>query len=146
TSSYVVMELLHNKIPFLASNRGGIPELVDPRFHSTNLFEPNAHTLAEKIVSSLNNGVPTPLSKVDLETVHKQWITWHETAFLSYSPESLWSETMPTIQVTVIVVTYDIKAPSLKATLNSLRHQTYKSFNVLLVSAGPLITTYETTE
>ena len=76
-----IFELISMKIPFVASNAGGIPELVHPTSRAKTIFEAgSADQLKEKLLGSLN--LPGESLHVrgmyDPQSVHKQWVRWHE--------------------------------------------------------------------
>jgi glycosyltransferase involved in cell wall biosynthesis len=57
---YTVLECASNAIPFLASNVGGIPEIVaEPDLQEALLFAPNAQALREKIDQYLSSDLAT---------------------------------------------------------------------------------------
>ena len=87
-SPYTVLECLGYGIPFLAANVGGIPELLcltDQQRQSDtcraaanaspNLFQPEPRSLADKLLQTLQNGLPQlPLFKGnENEAVWHQW-------------------------------------------------------------------------
>jgi glycosyltransferase involved in cell wall biosynthesis len=60
-SPNTVYESLEHGIPFIASNVGGVPELITPADHERVLFEPNVGSLAETLDAILADGqVPPP--------------------------------------------------------------------------------------
>ncbi|WP_319578628.1 glycosyltransferase [uncultured Methanospirillum sp.] len=62
-SPCVIYECLIDKIPFLCSNNGGQPELINPNGHNKCLFDPNPEKLAEKVIEVLkckSYSIPKP--------------------------------------------------------------------------------------
>ena len=77
TMSYTVLECLGLGIPFLASNAGGIPELVAPQDLDRVCFPLESSVLAMRLVDALNHGVSPAESSMTQDEVKKRWISWH---------------------------------------------------------------------
>jgi glycosyltransferase involved in cell wall biosynthesis len=77
TYSYVVVELLHNKIPFIASNAGAIPELMSS-FQNQILFEPELNSLIDKLKNVLNNGIIITKPIHSIVEINQFWFDWHK--------------------------------------------------------------------
>lgn len=78
TMCYTVMECLLASVPFLAAKTGAIPELVQSRYHDTNLFELNARALAETLDRAVTEGLPVPEPSFKTESIMKDWAALHD--------------------------------------------------------------------
>jgi|GEM_PF-1019814 len=76
-SPYTVYECLSFGIAFLASNVGGIPELVARENHKQVLFELHAQSLAEKLKGVLSHGALTPRAVSSPHELNQRWLTFH---------------------------------------------------------------------
>jgi O-antigen biosynthesis protein len=77
TYSYVVIELLHNKIPFIASNAGAIPELMSSSQNQI-LFEPELNALIDKLKNVLNHGILITKPIHSIVEINQFWFDWHK--------------------------------------------------------------------
>ncbi len=77
-SPNTVMECLSNDIPLLATDVGGIPELIDPRDRSRTLFPARAGALAERLAEAIRVGQAPSRPTVEPEVTHRLWLEWHE--------------------------------------------------------------------
>ena len=81
-SPNTVLECIGLKIPFLASQAGGIPELIDPRdiavstFHHP-VFERRPEALADKLEAILTNGTRPARRAVSSSGNEAAWCAWH---------------------------------------------------------------------
>ena len=78
TMCYTVMECLLASVPFLAAKTGAIPELVQPRYHATNLFELNARALAESLDRAVTEGLPVPEPSFKTDSIMEDWAALHD--------------------------------------------------------------------
>ena len=77
TMSYTVLECLGLEIPFLASNAGGIPELIASRDLDRVCFPLESSALAMRLEDALNHGMSPAEPAMTQEEVKKRWISWH---------------------------------------------------------------------
>jgi len=73
-----VMEALINGVPVIASNVGGIPEILDD---TTALFEPNYTSLAEKILYFTNHDMLSELSSKQKNRCKELQFDWVKSIF-----------------------------------------------------------------
>jgi glycosyltransferase involved in cell wall biosynthesis len=141
---------LYEGIPFLASNRGGIPELVAPADRDRVLAPAVAAQFASRLLSILTNTRPTsetsPVSNggVDpllptkpaesFDDAGRAWLKWHA-ALRPGTIEPAQHSPKPEPRISVCIAHYQRPA-LLEQMLESLRHQTYSNFEVLLVDDG----------
>ncbi len=73
-----VLECLGACIPFIASNAGGIPEMIVPEDVEATLFDLRPAALAEKLRQVVRNGIRAARSAVEPVANERAWVTWHE--------------------------------------------------------------------
>mgnify|MGYP003732197959 FL=1 len=73
-SPYTVLECLGAGIPFLASDIGGIPELIHPDDRDFVCFSPKPKELAYKLSQVALNGVPIARPAIPFEETEKAWL------------------------------------------------------------------------
>lgn len=142
---YSVIECAVNRIPFLASSVGGVPEIIsDPELQDNLLFLPNSRDLRRCLERYLQNDSSwcTALrakaqETVDIEATNR-WMVQAYSQMLS--PQGVQStSTAPGKAidplVTVCVTFYNL-GDCLPETLASLVAQTYRNAEVLVVDDG----------
>lgn len=124
---YVVVECLENGIPVMASNVGGIPELILSKEH---LFSNGQNGLIEKLREMLFVGWTPVKSGYDPERARSQWAEIlsrqpvQEPA-AEYSPED--------VTICIPYFNYPDYLPQL---LNSLDQQSVSGFKVIVINDG----------
>ena len=137
-SPLVVHECMYNRIPFIASVAGGIPEIVGAQEDGrTILFEPDRFSLAAKLQEISSVGLSTVLPATN-QTRNTQ--LWHDAfAAKAQNQRSVqWEEVLepdaaPAIS---ICLTHYNRPELLGQALESLRNQTFQNFEVVLVDDG----------
>ncbi|KAK3260739.1 hypothetical protein CYMTET_30320 [Cymbomonas tetramitiformis] len=138
-SPYTVYECAELGIPFIASNVGGVADLLDPRDHAEVLFQPTLDALVARLVSALANGVIPARPKVAANLNELVWQQWHlhvaslaatENAAKEAAEAAAAAET-PFVSV---VITHYNRPHLLKFAVESLRNQDYPTdrFEVVL--------------
>lgn len=77
-STMAVYECLVQKIPFIASNSGGTPELVDRKYRDIVLCEAHPRPLAAKLSQVLNEGAVVAKGAFDYESNLATWKQFHD--------------------------------------------------------------------
>lgn len=126
TFSLVVLELIFNKIPFIASKVGGIPEIVTDE---NNLFEPNVKSLTEKIKSVLSKGVVIPKPKYSMDNINNMWVKWHQNIYQNFKKNK--EKELKMVLITVVMVCNNVK--EFRITMDLLLKQSYKYFNLIVI-------------
>jgi GT2 family glycosyltransferase/glycosyltransferase involved in cell wall biosynthesis len=142
-SPYTVLECLHHRICFLATAVGGIPELIHLADRRRTLFEPNPASLTQRIAEALELGSQPARMAVPQDNVREMWRDWLDTATaMPVEPPAASAPTNTaglTVEssplVSVCLVHYD-RPHMLTHALDSLRAQTYRNFEVVLVDDG----------
>ncbi|WP_241610526.1 glycosyltransferase [Rosenbergiella epipactidis] len=131
-SPYTVYECLVNDINFISSNIGGIPELIPQEKHVDILFTPNPVDLHGKIHSRLNN----PNCNPGLVSEQEEIITlWKNTVESQSTCKFIKLEPSKQPLVSVCLVHHD-RHHLLQQAIASLKTQSYKNFEVVLVDDG----------
>lgn len=135
-SPYTVLECLVQATPFLSSNVGGIPELIHPDDSEAVTFRPYAKFLYEKLKNVLEEGIaPARLAQDPIKN-RQTWLDFHEALargskrFAVFPPAE---ENSPLVSVCII---HFNRAEKVTAAIESIRRQTYKNLEVILVDDG----------
>ncbi len=73
-----VLECLAQRVPFLASRVGGIPEQVAAEDLERVCFEPEAGALADRLREALRRGQAPARLAFDAQANSRDWVHWHE--------------------------------------------------------------------
>ena len=131
-SPYTVYECLINKINFISTNIGGIPELIPEEKHDEILFSPTAADLCAKIHHRLNNFNCKPGLIHGQDRIASSWVNSVETPPATVF-KSLESTEQPFVSVCLI---HHDRHRLLQQAITSLKNQSYKNFEVILVDDG----------
>jgi glycosyltransferase involved in cell wall biosynthesis len=125
---YVVIECLQNGTPVIASQIGGIPELIGSEDH---LFRPNAKDLANRLEHILDQGCPPVESLYDLRKAEEWW----KALSTSADQSKVERRSVDPAQITVCIAYYNY-GEYLPDLLDSLEKQTVNGFGVAVVNDG----------
>lgn len=136
-SPYTVLECVLARIPFIAADVGGIAELVHPLDRERALFKPTPTALAHTLMQLETGPYTPPRPAQPAELTRARWIALQEelaaqAAQVAAQPPMA---TAPGPHITVCLVHYD-RPQLLAQALDSLRQQTYRDFDVVLVDDG----------
>ncbi len=73
-----VLECVGAGVPFLASNVGGIPEIIAPDDRKIVCFEPRPDVLADRIRHAINDGALLARPAASFADVERGWVSWHD--------------------------------------------------------------------
>ncbi|GAA5891062.1 hypothetical protein JCM5296_007365 [Sporobolomyces johnsonii] len=136
-SPSTVLECIAHGIRFIASNVGGVPELVHPEDQPKVLFKPLVASFSDKLQSTMKQLESTPWSPIrpspETQTAAQDWIGLHR--WLASSPPTILDLTRPSPLISICITHYE-RAYLLPQLLNSLLGQTYLNFEVILVDDG----------
>ena len=136
---YTVAECLANGIRFVASNVGGIAEMLAEDCQTTHLFEPKPAVLADLLGQMLMHGCDRARAAHDRSAIIGAWLSaidlakTFNAARLGRDVEAIVDEARP--RVSVCLVHFDRPA-LLRIALDSLYKQNYGNFEVILVDDG----------
>ena len=125
-----VIECLLHKIPLIASNVGGIKELI---CSPDNLFEPTEKDFEKKLINVLTTGIELPVSLYDRKSVSDEWdkILLNKNNILGENKiDSLNCST-----ITICIPNYN-HGEYLVELIQSLDDQSIQGFQVLIVDDG----------
>lgn len=137
-SPNTVYECLGARIPFIACNAGGIPELISEEDVESVCFPYNAHAMAERLRKVLIEGIDVARPAIDFCENERIWVSFHENLIhqkrdLRKEPPEIKQSAQPFISV---CLTHFNRYKLLRQALDSLRSQTYPYFEVILVDDG----------
>jgi len=76
-SPYTVYECAEKGVPFIATDVGGVADLIHPDDHGTALVAPETGALAAKLAAALEGGVTTARPRVAATANEAIWMDWH---------------------------------------------------------------------
>eukprot|EP00475_Leptophrys_vorax_P034521 TRINITY_DN5580_c0_g2_i1.p1 TRINITY_DN5580_c0_g2~~TRINITY_DN5580_c0_g2_i1.p1 ORF type:complete len:728 (+),score=160.60 TRINITY_DN5580_c0_g2_i1:167-2185(+) len=141
-SPYAVLECLALGIPFMVSSVGGIPELIEPEYHESVLFWPDAKTIASKIRRAMKLGIALPKGTSTPHETRKLWVDFHTEKVLEFISERERSSVphfipAPSSGPLVTVCTpYHNRGKLFYHTADSLHAQDYLDFEWIVVDDG----------
>lgn len=129
---YTVLECLAAGVPFIASNTGGIPEMIREDDRAAVLFDLTAESMAEHIQRAVAAGARTLEPRIAFEQANRDWLEWHPRARRDRARPARPAAT-PLVSV---VLTHFNRPRLLQQALESLRRQDYPMLEVVLVDDG----------
>jgi glycosyltransferase involved in cell wall biosynthesis len=132
-SPYAVIESLQLGVNLIAARTGGIPELFAGE---ERLFKPEPADLAAKIRAGLNNELPAPAKRYDLERTRQLWGEFCQKTLPSFHKHAAQSTPAPAARVAVFVGP-GASDHTLTRVLKSLEQQSRKVHSVTVASEQP---------
>lgn len=129
---YTVLECLASGIPFIASNTGGIPEMIRDDDRPTVLFDLTAASMAEHLQRALTVGARAVKPRIPFDRANRDWVDWH-TRVRRGRPSQRRPERTPLVSV---ILTHFNRPQLLAQAIDSLRRQSYPDVEVVLVDDG----------
>ncbi|MGH7837144.1 MAG: glycosyltransferase family 4 protein, partial [Candidatus Binataceae bacterium] len=120
-----VLECVGAGVPLLASNVGGIPEIIDPADRESVCFEPGPDVLAERLRGALDQGAFSARPSAAFADTARQWTDLHTSLPnrakgerpISQSPQAGRESIFPLVSV---CFAYNVREKGAAATLASL--------------------------
>lgn len=138
-SSFCIYECLSYGIPFVASSTGGNPELVAEADRDRVLFPLIPSRIYGKMATALREGLQATKPSFDFAENEAIWRDWHASlATQIRSRSTATSRVEPTAhdpRVSVCITHYN-RTKLLRRALQSLRAQSYRNFEVIIVDDG----------
>jgi O-antigen biosynthesis protein len=136
-----VLECVGAGIPLLASDVGGIPEIIDSADRSKVCFEPQPDVLAERIRYALEQGATSARPAASFADTERSWVDWHADLSNRANHQPRVSKDRPTSRESIfplvsVCFAYNIKDKGAVATLASLRQQDYPHMEIILAECG----------
>ncbi len=130
-SPCTVQECLEEGIPFLASDRGGIPELIHPDDRARVTAPLDARVFAARIEEILRSGQRPARAARESERVREDWDRWHG----AQPAESVTPPPGELPFISVCIAHFE-RPRLLDRMLASVRAQTYSNLEVIVVDDG----------
>lgn len=136
-----VLECVGAGIPLLASNVGGIPEIIDPADRESVCFEPGPDVLAERIRSAIAHGAAAARPSASFTDTERNWVRFHSNlpeparngSTVNKDRQANRDSIFPLISV---CFAYNVGEKGAAATLASLKQQDYPHLQIILVECG----------
>lgn len=131
-----VLECLWSGLPFVASDTGGIPEIVASRDHERTLSPLRGDALAALLARALRDGARPADFAVAPRTTEQRWVKWHEQyagRSLESAPRRRRKQRAPLVS---ICLTHRNRPAMLRQALDSIRRVSYPRLEVVLVDDG----------
>ncbi len=132
-SPCTVQECLEAGIPFLASDRGGIPELVHPDDLECATAPLELPAFAARLEKILRSGQRPARAAPALRLARDRWIRWHDG---QPEAETNSAETAGELPFISVCIAHYERPRMLDRMLASLRAQTYSRMEVIVVDDG----------
>ncbi len=147
-SPFTIYECLSERIPFICSDRGGTPELVNRQDHAEVIFPIHPLKLAQKLKTILEQGVIIARPSFDFQENLVNWEKWHlaiannpqlrlEKAGIvpqtTAAQELVIAERQPLVSV---CIAHFNRPRELSQAIESIKNQTYDNYEVILVDDG----------
>ncbi len=135
-----VLECAGAGVPLLASNVGGIPEIIDPIDREKVCFEPRPYVLAERLRRALRHGVTAPKPSASLADTEQAWVRWHSDPSLTGKPAAAGSrrrlDENSIFPLVSVCFAFNTRESDGAATLASLQKQDYPHFEIIIAECG----------
>jgi len=132
-SPCTVQECLQEGIPFLASDRGGIPELVHPDDLARVTSPLRVPRFAARLQEILERGQEAARPAEPLNASRERWLGWHAASAGASAPPA---KTLGEQRLMSVCVAHYERPRQLEQMLESLRRQSESKFEVVLVDDG----------
>lgn len=127
-----IQRLLIAGIPFIASDVGGISELISEESQDSVLFSPRFDKLSSKLFDVITNGIEIAKSaECPMQNI-KQWNNWHSNLRVVILDEVRVNPLSP-LPLVSVVITHFNRPEYLRQALSSIEKQDYPNFEVILV-------------
>lgn len=136
-----VLECVGAGVPLLASNVGGIPEIIDPADRETICFEPRPHVLAERIRGALEHGAYSARPSASFADTERKWVDLHFSLPNRPNNEPPVAKARPAGRESIfplvsVCFAYNVGEKGAAATLASLKQQDYPHLQIILTECG----------
>lgn len=127
-----VLECLGASLPFIASNAGGIPEMIVAEDQASTCFDLRPSALAARLRDVVQHGHRPPRQAGRPDATEAAWIHWHATAVLGGADVAPLPADRPRPLVTVCMAHWN-RPHYLDQAVASLEAQTYPNLEVIVV-------------
>jgi GT2 family glycosyltransferase len=137
-----VLECVGAGIPFLASNSGGIPEIIAEEDRHRVCFQPQVSVLADRLSDALDEGGVQARPSFSFSDVERRWVNWHA-ALVNQNhgkaPARLRKPSAreePIFPLVSVCFAYDPREKGAEAAVASLKEQDYPRIEVIVARCG----------
>jgi|HubBroStandDraft_6_1064221.scaffolds.fasta_scaffold41767_3 glycosyltransferase involved in cell wall biosynthesis/GT2 family glycosyltransferase len=135
------LECVGAGVPLLASNVGGIPEIIDPADRENVCFEPRPDVLAERIRDALEHGAYSARPSASFADTESKWVQFHSglsTRARNEQPvrQDRQSNRESIFPLVSVCFAYNVREKGAAATLASLKQQDYPHLEIILAECG----------
>lgn len=134
-SPSTILECITSDIAFVTSNVGGISELIHPDDHSRVLFPPFPSSLARQIEQVVSNSTVKIRQSQATINAAQDWVQLHKYLLDRFQAPPVPISRNP--KVSVIITHFD-RPDLVVQLLESLQHQEYTNFELILVDDGSI--------
>ena len=133
-----VLECLGAKVPFIASNAGGIPEMIAGADLEAVCFPLQARPFADRLRHVLLNGIRPATPAWDSQANEAVWVAWHENQLPSESSllPSVSLDFSAANPLVSVCLSHWNRPHYLKQALASIEAMDYSNYEVVLVDDG----------
>jgi O-antigen biosynthesis protein len=136
-----VLECVGAGVPLLASNVGGIPEIIDAADREKVCFEPRPNVLAQRIRDALEQGAFSARPSASFADTERKWVRWHASTPNRANNEQPVRRDRQAGRESIfplvsVCFAYSVREKGHAATLASLRQQDYPHLEVILAECG----------
>lgn len=133
TLGYTVIESLELNLNLIATKAGAIPEIFED---GTRLCEPNANALTEMMAEALTGKLPPAKMAYSREKATAAWEGAHKRCIELLDVKKEEMEIVPGDPLISVCIPHHNYGAYLKEQLQSLKSQTYNSFEVIILDDG----------
>jgi glycosyltransferase involved in cell wall biosynthesis/GT2 family glycosyltransferase len=136
-----VLECVGAGVPLLATNVGGIPEIIAPVDREKVCFEPRSDVLADRIQNALKEGAFSAHPSASFADTERKWVQWHGGLANRANGEKRIRRGRPADKESIfplvsVCFAYHPREKGAAATLASLKQQDYPHLEVILAECG----------
>jgi glycosyltransferase involved in cell wall biosynthesis len=136
-----VLECVGAGVPLLASNVGGIPEIINSADRGNVCFEPRPDVLAQRIRGALEQGAVSARPSASFADTERTWVDWHAGLHHRIKNERPIRQDRPAGRESIfplvsVCFAYNPAEKGAAATLASLKHQDYPHLEVIVADCG----------
>ncbi|MSU63938.1 MAG: glycosyltransferase [Pedosphaera sp.] len=128
-----VLECLGAALPFIASNVGGIPEMIAPEDLDATCFDLRSGALAEKLKHVAIHGLKPARQAGSSAATERAWVTWHETQVLGLIPSTVLQAVSAAHPLVSVCMAHWNRPHYLAQAVASIEAQDYPNFEVVIV-------------
>lgn len=131
---YTVLECLWSGIPFVASDTGGIPEMVAAADRDRTLCALTGKALGDLLARTLRTGAVPARFAVNPAATTRAWVQWHEAAAQRRPVRR--KAPAPIAPLVSVCLTHRNRPALLRQALASIERQDYDRFEVIVIDDG----------